>query len=532
MLVAAAGCARDGGACGSRCGTAVIVINGAPDVLVPAFSRSDIGLWIGDQLFLRLADPRPDGTTAGDSGFVGRLAESWVVEDSLTLVFHLDPRARWHDGTPVTASDVVFSFDLYRDTLAGASSGPQLRRLAAVTARDSLTVAIRFAERSVEQFFDATHHVRVLPAHLLDTVPTDRIAQHPFGRSPVGNGPYRFVRWAGDIVELEADSTFFLGAPDIARLIWRVTPDPTAAVTTLLGRDADIHPRLGGPEDEARLAASPDFRVLEYPSLSYVYLSFNLRQPPFSDRGLRQALALAIDRDAIVATVLAGHGAVPRGPISPGVWAWTDSLRQLPFDSAAARERLNELGWRDTDGDGVRDRQGRALAFDLLVPSSSLHRTRTAVIMQEQFRRLGVAVRIVELENNAFYDRYEGGQYVAALGGRFVDPTPAGLLEFWTTQAIEHGYNAEGYRSARFDSLAWAAAGARDLPTARRLWHAAIATLNADAPGVWLYTPTRVAAVHARFQAVTLMPENWHTLLWTWRLDRDRLLPRDHVAPR
>lgn len=519
--LAGAACAPDRGACPEPCTTAVIAIPAQPDVLVPAFTRLDVGLQIGDQLFLRLAGPPAEGGTAGDAGFTPLLARTWAFEDSLTLVFTLHPDARWHDGVPVTAEDVAFTFALYRDTTAGASSGPQLARIAGVTARDEHTVAFRFRQFSFEQFFDATQHLRILPRHLLDTVPRDRLARHPFMRAPVGAGPYRLVRWENETVELVADTGFFLGRPGLDRQIWRVAPDPSARIAMLLAGAADIIPRIPGPEDADRIAAAADARLVAYPSLSYYYLSFNLRDPEhrdrphplLGDRALRRALARGIDREAILEAVLGGRGDIPRGPISPAVWAWADSLRQLPFDSAAARRALEDLGWRDADGDGVRERNGRPLAFDLLVVSTSAHRNRTAVIMQDQLRRLGVDLRIVGLEAGTWAARFEAGRYDATIGGRFIDPTPVGMLEFWTADAP---YNAEGYRSARFDSLAHAAAAATALPRARQRWHEAIAALNEDAPGVWLYTPEDVAGLRPWLTDVTLIPGQWHAALWTW----------------
>src|SRR3970282_2063728 len=128
----------------------------------------------------------------------------------------------WQDGRAVTAADVVFTYDIYTDSLVNSPFRPALRLIRAVTARDSLTAVFQFQKRYPEMFYDAVYHMRILPAHLLRAIPRDGWRSAAFGRAPVGAGPYRFVRWkAGESLELVADSTFFLGRPHIRRVIWR-----------------------------------------------------------------------------------------------------------------------------------------------------------------------------------------------------------------------------------------------------------------------------------------------------------------------
>src|SRR5438105_2997323 len=158
--------------------TAIIVTTADADVLLPPVVQTIVGAAVSDQIFLKLADIGLGLNTVGDSGFVPRLARSWKFEDPLTLAFTLDPRARWQDGVPVTAADVAFTFDVYRDTLVPAHARPLLDRIASVTARDERTAVFRFRHAYAEQFYDATHQMRILPRHLLDTIPRARLASH------------------------------------------------------------------------------------------------------------------------------------------------------------------------------------------------------------------------------------------------------------------------------------------------------------------------------------------------------------------
>jgi len=509
-----------------ECGVIVIASGADADVLLPVFAQG-AGRQVSDQIFLKLADAGLQANTVGDSGFVPRLAESWTFEGDRTIVFRLHPDARWHDGRPVTAADVTFSFAAYRDTLLGAPAGPLLANIDSVRARDDRTVAFHFGRAYPEQFFDATHHMRILPRHLLDSVPRDAWRTHPLARAPVGSGPFRLAAWrAGELIELAADSSFFGGVPGPSRLIWRIVPDFNVAVTQLVGGEADFVEAVIGPENVGRAEAAPDVRLVEYPSAAYIYLGFNLRAPRgggahplFRERALRGALVAATDRDAILRAVLGGRGVVPPGPTTPAVWIADGAPPQPAFDSAAAARRLDSLGWRDADGDGIRERAGRPLAFDLLIPSSSGIRQRTGVILQEQLRRAGVEVQLVPLEFNVWLDRARTGRFDAILGAWQVDLTPGSLRELWGREGIG-GSNYGAYASAAFDSLVALATVAADPAAGRGLWHQALQVINDDAPAVWLFSPKTLAGVSGRLENVTLRADEWWATLWTWRAGR------------
>src|SRR5256886_2149633 len=349
-------CERRGGCTGSYCGTLIDAAVGEPGTLLPTSTEEIVARDIEEQLFLKLADVGMSTNTVGDEDFQPLLAQRWEWDGPLTLVFHLDPRARWQDGQRVTATDVAFTFDAYNDSAVASPYRPQLKRIASVTPRDSLTAVFRFRERYPEMFYDAVYHMRILPAHLLRPVPRDQWKTAPFGRAPVGDGPYRFVRWqAAQSVELVADSTFFLGRPAIRRLIWRFTPDLGVAVSQVIADQADVREQIVTPENRERLRAAQQIALSPYRGNVYAFLSFNLRadgdtampNPIFADREVRRALGMAIDRASLVRSTLGELGKVPPGPMSSLLWIWDPEIRQLPFDTAQAARILNARGWRD-----------------------------------------------------------------------------------------------------------------------------------------------------------------------------------------
>jgi len=536
-VAALAGCERRGGCTGPYCGTLIDAAVAEPPTLLPPSTENIVANDIGEQLFLKLADVGMSTNTVGDEDFQPLLAQKWEWDGPLTLVFHLDPRARWQDGQRVTAADVEFTFDAYTDSTVGSPFRPKLHRIASVTQRDSLTAVFRFKEKYPEMFYDAVYHMRILPAHLLRAVPRDQWTTAAFGRQPVGDGPYRFVRWqAAQSIELVADSTFFLGRPGIRRLIWRITPDLQVAVQQVIAGEADIREQLVTPDNVARARAA-GLSLYPFRGSVYTLLDFNLRasddttkpHPIFADRTLRRALSMAVDRASLVKSALGDLGKVPPGPMSELLGIWDPDIRQVPYDSALAARILNGQGWRDHDGDGIRDKDGQPLAFHILVPTSSVLRRQYARLLQEQFRAIGVHVEIDELEPSVVSQRVATGKFDTAILSRQNDPSPSsGIAQSWTRAGFG-GSNFGRYYSADFEQLVDRAVTATSRDQARALWRRAMETLNADAPGIFLYSLQNVGAVHKRVENVQFRPDSWAALLRTWRIPPEKMIDRDRV---
>ena len=546
LTLALAGCERPGTCRGEYCGTMIFVAFSQPDILLPPVTQQAVARDIHDQIFLKLADLGPAMNTLGDREFEPQLAERWEWQDSLTLVFHVSPRARWQDGPAVTARDVAFTFDAYTDSSVDAPAREALRAIRSVTpvAGDSLAAIFRFRRRYAEMFFDAVYHMRILPAHLLAGVPRDQWARAPFGRAPVGDGPYRFVAWKpGESVELVAESTFFLGRPHIRRLIWRFTPDPQTALTQLVAGEADALEFLGPAANVERARGAPQLAVYPYRGTAYGYLGFNLTangdparpHPIFGDRDVRRALSLAVDRERLKESVFHDLALVPPGPV-PQAWPlWQGkgdtALRALPYDTAQAAALLARRGWRDSDGDGIRDRGGVKLAFHILVPTTSAVRRQYARLLQEQFRTIGAQVELDEVENAVMQQRATAGKFDAVLATWATDPTPtSNLADTWTRTGFGKA-NYGRYSNPAFERALARATAATGGPAATlAAWRDALRLLDDDAPGVWLFAPMSVAAVHRRVADVRIRPDSWWALVRTWRIPPNQQIARDRIT--
>jgi peptide/nickel transport system substrate-binding protein len=538
LLVTLAACSPGRPGCtGDHCGTLVIAAPGEPSTLLPPVSDEALDRDIFDRLFLKLADIGDSGNTVGDRGFVPELAARWDWTSPTSLTFHLDPRARWQDGQPVTAGDVVFTWTAYTDTLVASPDRENLKHIVGVAAPDSATAVFTFDRAYPEMFFDAVYHLRILPAHLLGGTPHTEWHDAAFGRAPVGDGPYRFVRWtAGQSVELAADSTFFLGRPGINRLIWRFTTDLSVAVTQVVAGDADAIQVLVTPANLQRAGAAKQLALYPYPGSVYTLLAFNLRangdrsrpHPVLGDVDVRRALVLATDRARMAQSVFGAHAEVPPGPLAQ-TWRslWFHDIPVPAYDTAAANRLLDQRGWV-RGADGVRARNGISLAFHIVVPSSSGTRKEYAQLIQEQLRSVGVTVVIDEVEAATMQDKERSGAYDAALESWSTDPSPVtSIAEAW----LSHGpANFGRYANPGFDAQVARAMSAGSADSVRGAWHDALAMLADDAPAIMLYALDNVAAIDRRVTNVTLRPDDWWAHIWQWRIPADKLSPRDRVG--
>src|SRR2546422_103547 len=286
-----------------------------------------------------------------DTALVPRpyLARTWVWSPDLqALRFRLQSGVRWHDGTPTTARDVVWTLNAARDPATGYPRLNDLAGVSWVTDPDDSTVVVRFAAPQ-RGFPDVLPAPAILPSRLLDPVPASRLREAAWNDHPVGNGPFRFVsheprrRWV-----FAADSTFpaaLGGPPRLERFVVVVVDEPSTKLAALTSGEVDfagIQPAHAAlVRRDARLA------VLDYPLIFPYGIVLNLRRPPFDERRVRLALALALDRAEIVAGDLYGLGGVAGGPVPPRVPGYTP-LRALPPSPHSARRVLSRRRFADS----------------------------------------------------------------------------------------------------------------------------------------------------------------------------------------
>ncbi len=504
-------------------GTIVLSSAADADVLFPPLTLSLQGKQVSDQVFDNLADIGPSLNTVGDAGFAPRLADRWRwAPDSMSVAFHINPRARWHDGIPVRAEDVRYTFQLVKDTSLASPLASNLDNVDSVSVPDSLTAVVWFHQRTPDTFFKVATPVVILPAHLLRATPPAAMHEGGFARAPVGSGRFRFAAWdRGSRIVLQADSANYRGRPVPDRVIWLVSPDYQAASLRFLNGAADFLDVVK-PELIAQVQAKGANLVVSPGSLDYGYFAFNLRNanntgphPIFGDRETRRALVMAVDRSAIVRNVFDTLGLVAHGPATR-ILPTSDTTIGIRYDPESASRTLDSLGWK-RGADGLRARGKTPLAFAVMVASSSPIRKKIAVLLQEQWRKSGADVRVEELEINAFGSRMENRKFESLINAWRIDPTPSSVREEWASSEIRKGgYNATSYRNPAFDAVIDSAVREMNPSRSVELYRRAYRILTDDAPAMWIYELRNVSGASKRIRPVGIRPDAWWADLADW----------------
>ena len=517
----------------------VIAVGIDADALLPPITVNSTSFEVDGLVFENLARPGATLDPIGDQGWSGELADSWTWgKDSLTIAFHIDSTARWHDGVPVRASDVKYTLELYKNPKTASFVAPLLANIDSVSTPDSSIAVFWFKKRYPGQFYDAAYQMRILPRHALAGTDPAQLQSSPFSRHPIGSGPYRFVSWVPrQSIELQADSSYHRGRARIQRLIWSIAPEYNASVVRLMSGDADFL-EFVYPPDIPRVARAPNVKLVPYPSMAYGYLLFNERDPNdqskpnalFSDRSLRRALTMAIDRRRVTSSVLDSLGTVAYGPYTRALPYFDSTVAELPASPDHARRLLDSLGWHPGP-DGIRTRNGRALRFSMLVPTSSALRMQTAVILQSMFHEVGVQADIESADIGTVRQRNESRQFQTVIEAMQSDGNPSSILQSWGIDAAKakDGGNAGSYENPNFDALVDTAIAQFDPKRARAYYFRAYSMLNEDAPAIWLWEPSTVAAVQKRIHPVDMRADEWFANISQWYIPSDERIARDQI---
>lgn len=334
---------------------------------------------------------------------VPRLARSWELNaDTTQLTFHLRDDVYWHDGVKTTAQDVKFSYDLARDPATAFPNTAFWTHYGAAEAVDSFT--FRVALEPHAEFMDPWRAFAPVPQHILQGVPAAEIRNHPYSTTqPVGNGPFRFVsRTVGSQWVFEANERHpeeLGGRPYVDRIVYRVIPETTSLLTELLTGSIDYY-IAPGANQAAQIDASRNARLLSFPDRAFVILGWNERRPMFADVGVRRALTMAIDREAIINGINYGYGEVANSTVPPFFWQYdAEAGADLGYDPEAAKALLAEAGWQDRDGDGIiENEQGEQFRFTIKTNQGNQIRADIAARVQSDLRKLGIVTEVRVLE--------------------------------------------------------------------------------------------------------------------------------------
>lgn len=442
------------------------------------------------------------------------LAESWEIsEDKMQFTFRLREDVKWHDGEPFTSADVVFSYNAIMDPEVDS---PHLKsyyqEILDVEALDTHTVRFTYA-RPYFLALEFCGGMPIVPKHIFQEGDFNR---NPAGRMPVGTGPYTFTEWQTGIrIVLERNEDYWGDKPDIQRVIFKIIADPTVTFQVLRRQELDVAGLT--PLQWDRQSNNPAFRENfnkhSYFRPNYNFIGWNMERPFFEDRRVRTALTHLLDRELLLKKILLGLGEIVTNPFYIHSPEYPEDIEPLVYDPAKAVSLLEEAGWVDSTGDGIRDREGVRFEFEFLLPSGSDISEKIATIYKEELQKVGIKMNIRMTEWAVFTTRLSERRFDAVILGwsMGVETDP---YQIWSSTQIDHGSNFVGFSNERADELLEQARKEFDRDIRIELYREFAHIVHREQPYTFLFCRESTIAVHKRFRNVNIYPLGIDFLEW------------------
>lgn len=455
-------------------GTLVAAIGAEPDQLDPHVTSAYVSFQVLENVFDTLVEPDDDLVMQPS------LAESWEVsEDGLTVTFKLRDGATFHDGSPLTAADVVYSYDRIRES---ANNGWRFGSVTEVAAPDDSTVVFTLSAPTP----NLLSHIGAFKG--MGIVQQANVESGDITTAPIGTGPFALAEWtSGDSIELVRNDAYWGGAPSLDGVTYRFIPDATVALTNVQTGEAHWTDNLPA-QQVSGLMNSSDIVVEGVPGNDYFYFAPNQAREPYSDARVRQAIAYAIDRDAIVQAALFGNAAVNQTAI-PATSTWYLDYAPYTRDLEMARALLEEAGAGEFE-------------MDLMVVSSEAQAVTAAQVIAANLADIGITVNIRQLDQATWLDEQANGNFDVFLWSWIGNLDPSDF--YYAQHHSTGGFNAQGYSNPEVDALLDQAAAETDPDARKALYDQAATMIVDDASYIYMYNPQIVQGYSPNLEGYTV----------------------------
>lgn len=452
---------------------------------------------------------------------VGDLAESWeVAPNGLMITFRLRRGVKWHDGQPFTAADVLYTYQVTVDPKTPTAYAGDFLKVKKAEVLDDYTFRITYDKPFAPAL--VSWGASILPKHLLSG--TD-ITRSPLTRHPIGTGPYKFKEWvAGQKIVLVANPDYFEGRPYIDGYITRIIPDMATMFLELRGQGIDISglsPLQYTRQTESKLFQK-NFNKYRYLSFAYTYLGYNLKNPLFTDKKVRQAISYAINKEAIISGVLLGLGKPATGPFKPGTWPYNGNIKIYNFDQQKAKDLLREAGWKDINGDGVLEKDGKPFVFELVTNQGNETRQKCAEIIQRQLAEVGITVKIRILEWASFVNDFIGKRRFDAVIMGWTIPSDPDAYDVWhSSKTAPEELNFISYKNTEADEMLERGRSTFDQRERKKYYDRFQEILAEEQPYTFLYVPDALIIINSRFRGIEPAPIGLNHNFIQWYVPKD-----------
>jgi peptide/nickel transport system substrate-binding protein len=441
------------------------------------------------------------------------LAESWEANEELTqYTFKLRSGVTWHDGEPLTADDVKFTFDAVLNPEITARFSGNISSVESVEVVDPQTVVFNLKSSFAPLPVMLGYNQAIVPKHLLEGQDLNQPAE--FLAAPVGSGPFRFSKFEqGSYLEVVANEEYFGGRPNLDSIIFQVITDGNARVAQV--RSGDIDFTVIEPPQVESVSGDENLKIVEASQVNYYFLAFNHSVERLQNPLVRQALTLALNRQAIVDTVLKGYGQVANGPIHPSLAEYyTEDVTTYEYDPDRAKQLLSEAGWTAGDDGILVNEAGERFKILLNGPAGYPVLEQLLTYAQQEYANIGVEVTLEIDEWTVHLDKYHNLEY-DMLNNWWITPPDPDLYDHYFSESPSNWW---AYNNPEVDELVVRAREEAD-PTARAELYQQLQKLLADdVPVVYLYHQTEIQVMSQRTNGLPEMGYrdalSWANKIW------------------
>ncbi|SHN66127.1 peptide-binding protein [Desulfovibrio litoralis] len=499
----------------------ILSIAGEPSNLLPFIAQDAPSHEVASLLFISLLKYDKD------LKIVPSAAESFeVLEDGKLLRFKIKEGIKWEDGVEFTADDVEFTYNIMVDPQTATAYAEDFLVIKDFKKTGKYTFEVRYDQVFARSLI--TWMSSMMPKHLLETkehalkvseldekqaaaraqILANKYAS--FGRKPKGNGAYALTKWeAGSNLTLKSNPLFFEGRTYLDGVTYRVIPDPSTMFLELKAKKIDMMnlTPLQKLHQTNTKEWEKNYKKFEYLSFGYTFMGYNLNNPLFNDKKVRQAITTAIDKNHLLAGVLLAQGLPTIGPYKPGTWVYNDQIKDYSYDPDLALKLLGEAGWKDSNKDGILDKDGKNFSFTLLLSQGNEQRTKAAIIIQHQLKKVGIEVKIRTVEWAAFIKEFVNkGNFDAVILGWNILQDPD-LFDVWhSSRAKPGGLNFINYKNPEVDKLLEEGRSTLDQEKRKVIYDRFQEILHEDQPYCFLFVPYSLPIIDARFQDIKPSP--------------------------
>ncbi len=452
-------------------------------------------------------------------------AISWIESaDKTTYEFALNPKAKWHDDKSFTADDVLFTFEAIRDERVDAarirSYFKDLNRVEKLSDH-----AVRFVfNKPYFKALSVIGQVRILPKHIYEDLSSFNI--NPYNKRPVGTGPFAFESSSDQDLKLVRFEGYYGKKPALLGMTFKIIPSKVTSFLMLKKQAIDYSELSFVQWDRQATGEKFDkaYNKLKFYPPNYTFIGWNMRKEPFSDIRVRQALCHLIDKRAINEKILFGLGKPVTGPMYYFGQNYDHSVPDCEYAPDTAARLLDEAGYQDEDGDGIRERGGRKLKFSLLYRSGDSFSRSVGLIMQSALEKAGVSMSLSQMEWAAMIEKITRRDFDAA-SLAFALPSEEDPFAVWHSSQAQSGSNFFGFVNERADALLESARDEFDPVRRALLYRQFHALSSAERPCAFLFMLPSLTAIASRFGDVKEyklgpVPTEWSVMadpvLWEW----------------